>query len=265
MNRHERRRLASVERRGASAESTAPLDPLSAEVTNEWAGAKTEAAAIGAATRATETMDQRLAEVWEESGTAPACKRGCSYCCTVPVSVTAPEVIRLVAYARETLPPEELARVKERAEANARETHGTTALGYPPRLDCAFLGADRACLVHSARPLMCRREHAMDVAQCKTAYDLAAPGKDSPIDRLVPAKLASDVVLDAYHNGLAASGVDPSDYELQEAAHIALSGEDAIARWLNGEETFASARVNRTIDKRQIPTPRAPRRFFPSV
>jgi len=239
-------------------------DPLSADVTGEWTDAKTlEDEAIVAARVAADAMDHRLTEVWSGSGTAPACKRGCSYCCTVPVSVTVPEVIRLVAYARDTLPADELVRVKERAEGNARRTHGTTTLGYPPRLDCAFLGADRSCLVHPARPLMCRREHALDVAQCKKGYDLAAPGKDYPIVRLVPAKLTSDVVLDSYHIGLAAAGVDPSDYELQEAAHIALNDEGAVAGWLDGKATFASARVNRTIDKRRIATPRAPRRFLP--
>ena len=239
-------------------------DPLSADVSGEWTDAKTlEDAAMVAARVAADAMDHRLTEVWRRSGAAPACKRGCSYCCTVPVSVTVPEVLRLVAYARDTLAAHELAGVKERAEANARRTHGTTALGYPPRLDCAFLGADRSCLVHPVRPLMCRREHALDVADCKKGYDAAAPGKDYPIVRLVPAKLTSDVVLDSYRMGLTAAGVDSSDYELQEAAHIALTDEGAVSGWLDGEATFASARVNRTIDKGQIRTPRAPRRFLP--
>jgi Fe-S-cluster containining protein len=192
---------------------------------------------------------------------APACKRGCSYCCTVRVSVTVPELIRLVSHARETVPPDELAAIEERARANAVQTHGKTSLRYPPRLGCAFLGNDGSCRVHPARPLMCRREHAVDVEQCRTAYEQAAPGKDYPIDRLIPAKLASDVVLDAYHRGLVEAGLDDSDYELQEATHIALAQPAAIAGWLEGRATLVRARVNHAVEEGQIPTIRATRRL----
>jgi Fe-S-cluster containining protein len=295
VNRHERRKRASEARRaakpfgggapknheihggsasrlGADLERVTEdrsrskrLDPLSADVASELQVARTEEAAIRAATAAADAMDDTLAVVWSESASVPACKRGCSYCCTVRVSVTAPEVIRLVSYARETLPADELGRVAARAEANALRTHGATALGYPPRLDCAFLGADRSCRVHPARPLVCRREHAMDAAQCKAGYELAAPGKDHPIDRLVRAKLASDVVLDSYRGGLVEAGVDVSDYELQEAAHLALSDPRVIGGWLQGHATFASARLNSKIDEGQIRSPRAPRRLPPGA
>jgi Fe-S-cluster containining protein len=247
----------------AALAAVASSDPLSRDVANELRDARTEEAAIRAATVGADAMDDRLGIVWSRSGLAPACKRGCHYCCAQRVSVTVPELIRMVSYARATLSPDELAQVKARAESNAPQTHGTTLLGYPPRLHCAFLGVDGACRVYAARPLLCRREHAMDVAECKTGYELAAPGKDHPIVRLVPAKLESDTVFDAYQAGLAAAGVDGSTYELQEAAHVALSKEDAIDGWLEGQPTFATARLNLRLDKDQIPTPHAPRRFLP--
>ncbi|MGO9712655.1 MAG: YkgJ family cysteine cluster protein [Polyangiaceae bacterium] len=262
MNRRERRLRASQSRGDPAAGNTAetsrpvalaraaelPADPIRIQVGSELANAKTEANAIAAASLAGDAMRERLDGVWARSGRTPACKRGCSYCCTVRVSVSIPEVLQLVAYARETLPPNELALLTERAKANAAKTHGATALGYPPRLDCAFLGPDRSCLVHHARPLMCRREHAIDAAQCREGYERAAPGMDHPIDRLIPAKLASDVVLDAYRHGLADVDVDSSAYELQEAAHIAFSDSGAVERWLAGKATFASARLNASID-----------------
>ncbi len=272
MNRRERRLRASQERRdptrpeagaalGPKVPAPAIVDPLHLDVVAELSGATTVAAVTTAATLAADAMGDRLALVWRNSGLMPACGRGCSYCCTVPVSVTVPELVRLVSYARETLPADELASLKARAKANAAKTHGTTSLGYPPRLDCAFLGADRSCLVHPARPLMCRREHAMDAAQCRAGYDGAAPGKDHPIDRLVAAKLASDVVLDAYRDGVADAGLDSSGYELQEAAHIAFSDERSIPDWLEGQATFARARLNTATDRGRIPTPRALRRL----
>jgi Fe-S-cluster containining protein len=271
MNRHERRKRAAEERQaaaknrstsGASAEA-APTgaDPLTTTVATELRAARTEEVAIRAAEVAAEAMDDRLAMVWASAGMAPACKRGCNYCCSVPVSVTIPELIRVVSYARETLTPDELAAIETRAAANAVKTHGKSTLHYPPRLDCAFLGSDGSCRVHAARPLMCRREHAVNVEQCRTAYELAAPGKDHPIDRLIPAKLASDVVLDAYHRGLAEAGLDDTEYELQEAAHIALSQPEAMTKWLARKPTFARARIHNAVEPGQIATIRAPRRL----
>ena len=188
MNRHERRKQLSEARRATKRDGIRPtqntassaFDPVADAVTRQIRGDLTEESAVRAAATAAQAMDDALAGTWNEAKIAPACKRGCSYCCSVPVSVTGPEILRLVAHARATLSPDELARVQARAEANARLTHGTTTLDYPPRLDCAFLGDDRSCLVHAARPLMCRREHALDVAQCKKGYDWRLPGKTTP-------------------------------------------------------------------------------------
>jgi Fe-S-cluster containining protein len=276
VNRHERRKRASEERRLGKRESSAPepapaaegtvppavLDRLEADVRVHLADGAGEDGARRAVDAASEAMDAALGVVWLQSDLAPACARGCSYCCTQAVSVTAPELLRMVAHARETLAPADLDRLRARAEHNARLTHGKAGLAYPPRLDCAFLGEDRACQAHAVRPLMCRREHAMDVADCKQGYDLAAPGQDHPIVRLVRAKLASDEILDAYHRGLASAGVDAADYELQEAAHLALSNPGAAADWIAGRPVFASARLTEAAaEPGRIPTPRAPRRL----
>jgi Fe-S-cluster containining protein len=277
VNRRERRKQASEARRSARREVPIAADPaapvatlepamlerLEGEVQSRLTSPFTEEGAVRAAAAGSDAMDEALALVWKQSGKGPACARGCAYCCTQGVAVTAPEVIRMVSHATQTLPPGDLERIRERAARNALLTHGTTVLGYPPRLDCAFLGDDRACLVHAARPLMCRREHAMDAADCKQGYDLAAPGVDHPIVRLVRAKLASDEVLDAYRYGLAAAGADPSYYELQEAAHIALSVPGSSDAWLAGSAAFATARFDQTEEPSRIPTPRAPRRRLP--
>jgi Fe-S-cluster containining protein len=263
MNRRERkdrRKRARDEKQRASrapkapARATGPVaappprDPLTTEVEGQWGDGRTDDAAARAATLAADAMDDRLTVVWSQTTLAPACARGCSYCCSVRVSVTLPEVIRVVAHARALLPADDLARIEARAQSNAARTHGTPSLGYPPRLGCAFLGDDGACRVYDARPLMCRREHAIDAAQCKAGYDLAAPGRDHPIDRLIQAKVTSDVVLGAYRAGLSDAGVDSSAYELQEAAHIAFSDPGAIAGWLAGEPAFARARLNTTAE-----------------
>jgi len=273
LNRHERRKRASEERRttkGAAGASSAPAtrgvtssDPLAVEIASKLEDRKGESEVISAAVAAAGAMDGTLAAIWPASALKPACKRGCSYCCTVRVSVTIPEVIRVAVHARHTLGAEQLAGVMKRARDNARRTHGTTNLGYPPRLACAFLGEDQSCLVHAARPLVCRREHSLDVAQCKRGYELQEIGTDHPISRVAPAIAASNGVLNAFREGLADAAVDSSAYELQEAAHIALSDPRAITGWLAGQPTFARARLNPALDPAPTQAPDGRRRLLP--
>lgn len=212
----------------------------------------TGSAAVDAAIVGITAMDQGLSIAWSRAATPPACTRGCSYCCSVRVSVTVPELMLALAFAREKLPTEELRRVRERARENASRTHGTTPLGYP-LVDCAFLSEDGACRVYEARPLACRREHSLDAGDCKSGYENYEPGKDFPISHDVRAMLLADMTWDSYVNALRAVGVDATQYELQEALHIALSDPKAIATWLDGERTFEPARVNETVDAGMIP------------
>lgn len=101
----------------------------------------------------------------------------------------------------------------------------------------------------------------MDVAECRCGYEHAGPGQDYPIGRVVRVKLASDEIFDAYHDGLAAAGADATDYELQEAGHLALSEPEASLQSLASSTRFASARLDQTDDPARIPTPPAPRRL----
>src|SRR5438445_11513512 len=43
-----------------------------------------------------------------------ACREGCDWCCHLTVGTSAPEVVRIVQYLRQTLPPDEFAALRER-------------------------------------------------------------------------------------------------------------------------------------------------------
>src|SRR5206468_3431804 len=118
------------------------------------------------------------------------------------------------------------------------------------------------CLVYGARPLACRKQHALDAQQCKDAFDQEAARSDAasaapPVEGLTieQAKLpikAGMQVFAAYRAALAAAGVDDAAYEFQEALHIALSRPDAFEAWLAGEAIFDSALANREVNVEDV-------------
>lgn len=218
-------------------------------------GGKTERAIVDAAGHAAEATDGAVAVGWSQTDLVAECRRGCSYCCNVQVAVTVPEVARAIAYARAHLSGDELVQIARRAEENAAQTHGKTALFYPLRLPCAFLGDEGECRVYEARPLMCRREHSLDVQQCKDGFDTTTLGQDFPVDHVPDVFDLSLMSIFVYQQTLSQLGVDASRYELQEALHIALANPNAVEDWLTDDSVFKSASLNESTDEGEI-TPR---------
>lgn len=124
------------------------------------------------------------------------------------------------------------------------ETHGKQLLQYPPRPPCALLGDDGKCLAYEVRPVTCRNEHSKSAEQCKAGHDASQLGVDVPLDRLFALQAAGGLVVVAAAQGVQRATGDAEPCELQEALHIALSAPDAVARWLAGDDAFASARID---------------------
>ncbi len=87
---------------------------------------------------------------------ATACKPGCSWCCRMMVTATAPEVLTLAA-AIAAMPEERAAAVRARIAEAVPAVAGLDAdarrrLARP----CPLLEADGRCGAYAARPLACR-------------------------------------------------------------------------------------------------------------
>ena len=179
-----------------------------------------------------------IAGVWARSKEPPACARGCAHCCHIRVSVSVPEVLLAVDFAKRTLDDGALARVRERAKSNAERARGKSSETYPA-MPCAFLGEDGACTIYEARPFLCRADHAFDAEACRRAI--------MQDDRSVQARTNDDVRVVsaieqlALREALASRGVRVDQVEFQQALHLALSDETAGERWLAGEDAFAAA------------------------
>jgi Fe-S-cluster containining protein len=173
---------------------------------------------------------------------APAvCQQGCAWCCYTPVGTAAPEVLRIVAYLRETLSPELWKGFCERVRSGAqhRQTLGLAQVRRSA-LPCPLLVDDR-CSAYPVRPLTCRGYSSSDSHSCKQSLETDG-GVRVPI--YWPQQRLSAFVLDGLRAGLEESLLDGELLELTAALRIALDTTDVEDRWLGGESVFSSARLD---------------------
>src|SRR5438105_11151376 len=81
--------------------------------------------------------EQAVSQAKRRSPAPPlACKEGCDWCCYLKVGTAAPEVFRIVAYLRQTLPPDDFEALCERVrvaddERRALRSGGRRTEGRP--------------------------------------------------------------------------------------------------------------------------------------
>ena len=189
--------------------------------------------ASDAARRAHEFFEVSLKH--NPSGYKIECAKGCSFCCHLRVTAMAPEIFLLANHVRREF-KNDFQAVLERVRAADRNSRGLSGRERAKHhFPCGFL-ADNACSVYAARPSSCRALTSVSVATCKRGYD----GEE--VEVLTPAVWTE---LRGAHNqamwaALASAGLRYDSYELNHATLIALETPDAEARWLNGEDVFAS-------------------------
>ena len=169
-----------------------------------------------------------------------ACKEGCDWCCYLRVGTAVPEVMRILAYLRQTLSPEELQRVRERVLKLDEERRQLRAdKRSNARLPCALL-ADQRCLAYPVRPLTCRGFNSRDAHQCELFFK---HGHKVTVPTYAPQIRLTTFILDGMRAGVSEAGLKGDLVELTAALRIAFLVPDALERWLAGEPVFAPARL----------------------
>jgi Fe-S-cluster containining protein len=166
----------------------------------------------------------------------PACREGCAWCCYKPVGTAAPEVLRIVAYLRDNLSPEQWQSLCERVRlADERWRHNRRAAR-----PCPLLVEDR-CSAYPVRPLTCRGYNSSDARRCKDALD---SHREADVPVYEPQQRLATFVLDGLRAGVAENALEETLLELTPALRIALERPDAEQGWLAGERLFAAARLD---------------------
>ena len=110
----------------------------------------------------------------------PACAKGCSLCCTCPVTANAPEIFAVANHVRRTRGKDwnavlEKMRVADR-DTRYRDMSQPHVAPYP----CPMLGPQGECTVYEARPSACRALVSSSLQGCQQAFS----GKPVPVPRL---------------------------------------------------------------------------------
>lgn len=222
------------------------------------------------AATACRTFDETLAaeQTARRRPVSLACQKGCSWCCSVKVTVSVAEVALVAAYIESNLSARERDELVERVRGAYERTKGLTS-DQRYSEPCPLL-VDGRCSVYAARPLACRGWNSFDEESCRRA--IQEPEYDGARVDLFQQQLAG-ILREATHAGLFKADLNGSVLELIAALRVVLTREDAVSRWLAGHPAFASAydeehnvpreacleMANRLLDPRLVP-PVAPAR-----
>lgn len=166
-----------------------------------------------------------------------ACRKGCTFCCSLNVSASAPQAFAVADHVRTNAP--DLAAEIARIDEADRRTRGLDAHGrFLTKAFCAFL-VDGACSVYPARPAVCRGALSRSAEACERAFR-GETSIDPNIDGATVFRTACD---EAFWAVLHQRGLRIAGYELAHAVLTALAEPDAEARWHQGEDIFASVRA----------------------
>jgi hypothetical protein len=157
-----------------------------------------------------------------------ACGKGCSHCCNIWVSITAPEVL----YIAKRLPDGSAGRVLDAHNATKEFSHEERPYHTYP---CPQLNAN-LCSIYESRPLFCRLAASMDAEICRRSYT-------NITDEDIPTPAMYIFGREAYATALAVAlkgaNLPHLCYELNSALNRCLTTPDAEAKWLSGEDIFS--------------------------
>ena len=187
-------------------------------------------------------------DVFAESGQfESACTAGCGYCCHTLVSVLPHEALHVAHFIENDISVEEREAFKKAVRESYQRFDGMDGFArYTERAACPFLDPKSwDCRLHVARPTVCRAMHSGSLASCKKAYE-----KRDPTVPTVSMKMFFEYRDSSYagiSTALNARGLHVKPVELNAALVIIWdSKEDAMSRWLAGEDIFADALVSRS-------------------
>jgi Fe-S-cluster containining protein len=169
------------------------------------------------------------------------CQKGCNWCCFQLVSVSAPEVFRIIRFLSS-----EVMATRQTDIINRLRKLDKTARGKSPKarsklhLPCAFL-ADGQCTIYSVRPLACAEFTSFNLQDCKRGYRIGF--KPDSIIHEKARMLVYYAVQQGLSDGLrlALPTADTTPLELTSAVVSALDFLEPEASWIAGGKVFAYA------------------------
>lgn len=170
-----------------------------------------------------------LEEYISNGGVVPVCKKGCSACCNLHVSLLTPVVFYISEMIEERFSESQIYFIKKKLLPRAKisEKYGDDTYRAP----CVFLGKTSGqCLIYDFRPGTCRRFVSGNVDICNQFA--GSPPQDNRL--LLSASEYTEILSVAvYKNGLFMDS-----HEMNRSLFMALSDRQLYKRWLAGEKNL---------------------------
>ena len=159
------------------------------------------------------------------------CRKGCSHCCHIWVSATAPEILYIAKIVRRR-GESALARVNA-AHIETKDYDFDVRDQHP--FPCPMLN-DNICSIYEFRPAACRMAASGDASICARSYrNLTDEDIPTPVLYLV----GRSVYALALASALRHSQLPFTAYELNAGLARALERADAEQAWLSGNDIFS--------------------------
>lgn len=172
--------------------------------------------------------DQLISQRQKTESLAPFdCGKGCTACCHLRVEALPPEIFK-IAWHIGTLAEGTQQTWIQRLRQHAGQAEGKTYRDYHAR--CPFLDAAGGCGIYAIRPHKCRTHLSTSRTACDT------PGNARPDPKLQAAEDALALEVIALYKS---RGVSMNPAELSQGVLTALTSDNGLQAWLNGEQVFA--------------------------
>lgn len=161
-----------------------------------------------------------------DKGQDIACKTGCSYCCSVRVHATEPEIFLIAAQLRER-PADQLKIVLNRLKDHAAVASLVSTANH--RTACPFL-ENSLCSIYPVRPAACRKAHSLDAQPCQKI--------SAELPQSLNILLKSEALMKGTAQAYQQVGLPASSHELGQSVLLALTDDSLQPRWHAGESVF---------------------------
>jgi Fe-S-cluster containining protein len=168
-----------------------------------------------------------------------ACQAGCDSCCYNQVELTVPEALLIghhiahhFSQADKELLLDHVARIMEIIKAMGPKESAIRRREIP----CPLL-RQRTCPVYPGRPLVCRAMHGLDRERCA---DELRTGSLTGSQYYAHRHEIAVSVSAGLQDGCKAAGLQSGTLNLTRALHDFFTQENAVERWINGEEVFGA-------------------------
>lgn len=167
-----------------------------------------------------------------------ACKKGCSFCCYIKVSISAYEIFPIVEYLKNNYSTTDTQQILSDAKNNSVQISKMSAKEQLlTNIKCPLL-VNGICVSYPVRPLSCRSYHSTKLSNCEDMYE--HPELDESSTETPSIKMGLMAATKGINDAFTQSGYDSRIYDLSHALIEGIENPKSFKRWRDKKTAFPS-------------------------